>query len=167
MEEPQNKSILIGIAFLLPLMFIAVVFISSYVPSIRLSTDYNFVYATCSQGASPYYYNCSNYLHARYGVENGIIQELPIPPELDSDNDDIPDIDENYRTRLFIHDTDLDESREITLEEAQQLNLRDLITSQTAWRSNGSTLAAMVFSSSIAVHQITATTLLRGAHTRK
>ena len=129
MEEPRNKPILIGVAFLLPLMFIVIVFLSSYVPSIRLSTDYNFVYATCSEGIRPYYYNCSNYLNAKYAVENGTLQELPIPPELDSDNDDIPDINENYRTRLFIHNTELDESREITLDEARQLNLRDLITS--------------------------------------
>lgn len=129
MEEPKNKPILIGIAFLLPLVFVAIAFFSSYIPSISLSTDFNFVYATCSERASPNYYNCNNFLNARYNVENGIVQELPIPPEHDSDNDDIPDIDENYRIRLFVHDTELDESREVTLEEAQQLNIRDLITS--------------------------------------
>ena len=152
MEEPRNKPILIGVAFLLPLMFIVVVFLSSYVPSIRLSTDYNFVYATCSEGIRPYYYNCGNYLNARYGVENGTLQELPIPPELDSDNDDIPDINENYRTRLFIHDTELDESREITLDEVQQLNLRNLITSPDGvaveWEASGRNGFFLFYSSS-------------------
>lgn len=129
MEEQKNKPILVGVAFLLPLLFVAIVFFSAYIPSVTLSTDFNFVYATCNEGNNTYSYNCSNYLNNLYSVENGRLMELPVSAELDSDRDDIPDIDENYRTRLFIHDTELDESREVTLEEAQTLNLRDLITS--------------------------------------
>ncbi|NKB32380.1 MAG: hypothetical protein GKR91_04710 [Pseudomonadales bacterium] len=128
-EEKAGKPILVGVAFLLPLLFVGVVFLSSYIPSARLSTDYDFLYSTCSEGTSPYYYNCGNYLNNLYEVQNQTLIELPISADLDSDGDDIADVDENYRTRLFFHDTETNTSREITLEEAQQYNLRELITS--------------------------------------
>jgi hypothetical protein len=128
-EEKAAKPILIFVAFLLPLLFIGVVFISSYIPSARLSTDYNFVYTTCSDGTSPYGYNCGNYLNSLYEVQNQSLIELPISSSQDSDGDDVLDVDENYQTRLFIHDTDANTSREITFEEAQALSLRSLITS--------------------------------------
>lgn len=144
MKDSSGKPILIGIAFLLPLFFIAVVFFTSYIPSVRLSTEYDFIYATCSEGNNPYSFNCSNYLNNLYAVNDQELTVEIVPPNLDSDRDLIPDVDENYRTRLFIHDTDLNESREITLVEAQNFSLRELITSpddvavewQTS-RSNG------------------------------
>ena len=128
-QAPGNKPILVGIAFLLPLLFVGVVFVTSYIPSATLSTDYDFIYATCSEGNTPYSYNCSNYLNNLYGVEDGTLVERPVSAVLDSDRDEIPDIDENYRTRLFYHDTELNQSREITLDEARAFRLRDLITS--------------------------------------
>jgi len=129
MKDPSGKPILIGVAFLLPPFFIAVVFFISYIPSIRLSTDYDFVYATCSEGSNPYSYNCSNYLNSMYAVDSGTLRVETVPPDLDSDRDTIPDVDENYRTRLFFHDTEANESREITLQEAQNYGLSELITS--------------------------------------
>lgn len=128
-EEKTGKPILVGIAFLLPLLFVGVVFLSSYIPSARLSTDFDFVYATCNDGTTPYVYNCGNYLNNLYEVQNQTLMELPVSATLDSDRDDIPDIEENYRTRLFFHDNETNTSREITFEEAQQYELRDLITS--------------------------------------
>ncbi len=129
MEEKQKRAILLAVAFLLPLLFIMTVFITSYVPSVSLSTNYNFVYATCSEGSSPYSYYCSNFLHNRYQVENGQIVEQEIPEDLDSDGDGVLDVNENYRTRLFLHDTELNESEEISLVEAQRLRLDERITS--------------------------------------
>ena len=52
-----------------------------------------------------------------------------IDPTLDSDNDKIPDINENYTARIFLHDTEKNESKEITLEDAQKLTLNSLLTS--------------------------------------
>lgn len=129
MEEKQKRAILLAVAFLLPLLFIMTVFITSYVPSVSLSTNYNFVYATCSEGSSPYSYYCSNFLHNRYQVENGQIVEQEIPEDLDSDGDGVLDVNENYRTRLFLHNTELNESEEINLVEAQRLRLDERITS--------------------------------------
>ena len=131
MEEtkPNNKTILIVIAFLLPLLFVLIVLLTSYFPSARLVTQYDFVYATCSKGNSPYGYNCSNFLNNKFDVFNSRIIELELSPELDSDRDSVPDVAENYRTRLFIHDTDNNHSQEITLAQAQQYHLNPLISS--------------------------------------
>lgn len=62
-------------------------------------------------------------------VVNGSLVINDINPTLDSDNDGILDINENYSTRIFMHDTQKNESREITLEEAQGLSLNSLLTS--------------------------------------
>ncbi|MFM1896330.1 MAG: hypothetical protein RLZZ385_1404 [Pseudomonadota bacterium] len=129
MNEPDRKPIVVVIAFVLPLLFIAIIFLSTTLPAASLSTDYDFVYATCSEGNTPYNYNCSNYLNRLYRVVNGRLTEQAIPAELDSDNDGTADVLENYRTRLFLHDTGLDQSREITLQEAQSLPLHELLTS--------------------------------------
>lgn len=127
--EATGKPILIGIAFLLPLLFIGIVFLTSYIPSMRLSTEYDFVYATCSEGNNVYTHYCGNYLNSLYEIQGQTVAELAVPADLDSDGDDTPDIEENYRTRLFLHDTESNVSQEITFEEAQALQLRDLITS--------------------------------------
>ncbi len=129
MDEKRKRAILLGVAFLLPLIFIMVVFITSYVPSQSLTTEFDFVYATCTEGRSPYNYYCSNHLQNRYSVENGRIVENALPADLDSDNDGVPDIDENYSTRLFIHDTTLDLSEEVSLVEAQRLSIDERMTS--------------------------------------
>jgi len=129
MDENRKRAILLGVAFLLPLIFILVVFVTTYVPAQSLSTDFNFVYATCTEGRSPYSYYCSNHLQNRYDIENGRLIEKDLPADLDSDNDGVPDRDENYQTRLFIHDTALDLSEEISLIEAQRFNLEDRLTS--------------------------------------
>ena len=52
-----------------------------------------------------------------------------INPAQDSDKDGVPDINENYTARIFLHNTKKNESREITLEEAQTLTLNGLLTS--------------------------------------
>ena len=71
------------------------------------------------------YNNCNNYIQKRYSVVNNKIVINNIDPTLDSDNDKIPDINENYTTRIVLHDTEKNESREITFEEAQILTLNN------------------------------------------
>lgn len=129
MDEKRKRAILLGVAFLLPLIFIMVVFITSYVPSQSLSTEFNFVYATCSEGRSPYSYYCSSHLQNRFSIENGRVIENDLPADLDSDNDGVADRDENYSVRLFVHDTTLDQSEEISLVEAQRLSVDAKMTS--------------------------------------
>ncbi len=129
MEEKQKRAILLGVAFLLPLIFILIVFVTTYIPASTLQTSFNFVYATCNQGSAPYTYYCSNHLNSRYEVKNGRVIELELPNDLDSDGDGVVDNDENYRTRLFLHDTSSNISEEISLIEAQRLTLDERITS--------------------------------------
>ena len=129
MADVKKNQLLIVVAFLLPMLFLGVVLIVSVIPSATLSTDYDFLYATCSDGSPPYSYNCRPYLASRFGVENGRLVERPVPADLDSDRDTIPDVLENYRARLFIHDTEANQSREVSQQEAEQLELLDLLTS--------------------------------------
>ena len=141
MEEKQQRKTLLAVAFMLPLVFIAVVFVTSYIPSAGLTSNFNFVYATCSQGQSTYNYYCSNHLLNLYDIENGRLLEQDIPADLDSDNDGVMDINENYQARLFLHDTANNESEEITFEQAQALTLDERITSPDGvaveWEYNG------------------------------
>ena len=129
MENSTNKPILIGIAFALPLLFIGVIVLTTTIPSSRLTTEYDFVYATCNEGQNVYSYNCSGYLNQYYDVVDGTLTIKVVPEDSDSDRDLIPDVKENYRTRLFVHDVDTNQSREITFDEVQSYSLRDLITS--------------------------------------
>ncbi len=129
MDQTRQRTVLLAVAFLLPLIFIMVVFASTYIPSSQLQTDYDFVYARCMENGSPGSFYCSNYLQNLYQVENGRLQELAIPEDLDSDNDGVLDINENYRTRLFLHDTDSNTSDELPLTDVQQLQLIDEIVS--------------------------------------
>lgn len=129
MAEVKKNYLLIVVAFLLPMIFLGVVLIVSVIPSATLSTDYDFLYATCSEGSGPYSYNCRPYLASRFGIDNGRLIERPVPADQDSDRDTIPDVEENYRARLFIHDTETNQSREISQQEAEGLQLLDLQTS--------------------------------------
>jgi len=125
-----KKNFALLLAFILPIALIAVVALSTYLPSLFLSTKYNFVYTSCTDGTNYYYsYNCDNYLQKRFSVIGGKVIANDVDSALDSDRDGIPDINENYAARIFLHDTEKNESREITLEEAQALTLNDLLTS--------------------------------------
>ena len=129
MKEFLKKNFAIVLAFVLPVALIAIIALSTYLPSLFLSTDYNFVYSSCTDGTNYYPYHCNNYLQKRYSVINGKIVVNSIDPTQDSDKDGVPDINENYTARIFLHDTKKNESREITLEEAQLLSLNGLLTS--------------------------------------
>lgn len=129
MKEFIKKNLIILIAFMLPVALITIVALSTYLPSLFLSTNYNFVYSSCTDGRNYYSYRCDNYLQKRYTVVNNNLIVNSTDPTQDSDNDGIPDINENYTARIFLHDTAKNESREITLQEAQTLTLNSLLTS--------------------------------------
>ena len=130
MKEFIKRNFAILFAFILPIVLIIVVALSTYLPSLFLSTDYNFVYTSCTDGTNYYYsYNCDNYLQKRYSVVNNKFTVNTVDPVQDSDKDKIPDIKENYAARIFLHDTKKNESREITLAEAEALMLNSLLTS--------------------------------------
>lgn len=123
----QNFAILL--AFILPLVFIVGVALSVYLPLASLSTNYNFVYSSCFGGTDYYSYQCDRYLQNRYSVVNGKIVLNTIGPKQDSDKNGVFDVNETYTARLFLHDTQKNESKEITLKEAQTLTLDNLLTS--------------------------------------
>lgn len=129
MKEFLKKNFAILLAFILPIALIAIVALSTYIPSLFLSTDYNFIYSSCTDGANYYSYRCDNYLQKRYSVVNNKLVANYIDPAQDSDKDGVPDINENYTARIFLHDTKKNESREITLEKAQTMALNGLLTS--------------------------------------
>jgi hypothetical protein len=117
------------LAFALPILLIVIIALSIYLPATFLSTDYNFIYTSCTVGTNYSYSHCNNYLQKRYSVSNGELVVNTVNPAQDSDKDGVPDIEEGYDARIFLHDTDKNESREITLEEAQLLKLNGLLTS--------------------------------------
>ncbi len=129
MKEFIKKNLALLLAFILPIILIAIVALSTYLPSLFLSTSYNFVYSSCTDGTNYYSYRCDNYLQKRYSVVDNKLIINDIDPTQDSDNNGTPDINENYTARIFLHDTKNNESREITLEEAQTLTFNSLITS--------------------------------------
>lgn len=128
MKEFIKKNFAILLAFILPIALIIIVALSTYIPSLFLSTNYNFVYTSCTEGRG-YYPYCDNYLQQRYSVTDSKLIINPIDPTLDSNRDGVLDINENYTARIFLHNTKKNESREITLEEAQTLTLSSLLTS--------------------------------------
>jgi len=130
MKDFLKKNFALVIAFSLPVLLIVGISLSAYLPSLFISTDYNFVYSSCADGSNNYYsYKCDNYLLKRYSVVDGQLVVNDVDQTQDSDNDGIPDIKEGYIARLFLHNTKSNETREITLEEAESLNLNELITS--------------------------------------
>ncbi|OHA26913.1 MAG: hypothetical protein A3C06_02200 [Candidatus Taylorbacteria bacterium RIFCSPHIGHO2_02_FULL_46_13] len=129
MKEFLRKNFVIILAFTLPVLLIVVVALSTYLPSLFLSTDYNFVYTSCTDGRNYYPYRCDGYLQKRYIVVGNKLVVNPVDMTLDSNKDGVPDFSEKYTDRIFLHDTKKNESREITLEEAQTMTLNSLLTS--------------------------------------
>lgn len=123
-----KKNFAILLAFALPILLIAVVALSAYLPSLFLSTRYDFVYSTCTDGSNSYPYRCNEYLRQRYGVvDNALAVNAVDMTELKKD---FPQgATPQYANRIFFHDTKKNESREITLAEAQALKLDGLLTS--------------------------------------
>ena len=129
-----KKNFVIILAFALPVIFVVLVAVGSYLPSWLVSTNYDFIYATCGDGKNYYSYDvrCSNYLQKLYTVQDGqlIINEVDSSWYLDNEGKPIPENERgNYTARLFWHDTEKNESQEITSTEAQTFQLNPLLTS--------------------------------------
>lgn len=139
-----KKNLILILAFALPLVFIIGVAISVKLSANKPTTTYNFIYATCSDGVNypgPY---CQAYLNKRYAVEDGkiVVHEVSTSTlsgeGLDIKMAQVEDSgDYNYTSRLFLHDTDTNESREVTLEEAETLTLNSLSTSPDGFTISG------------------------------
>lgn len=129
MKDFLKKNFAVLLAFILPIALITAVALSTYLPSFFLSTDYNFIYTSCTDGRYYYSYPCNNYLQKRYLVVDNKLVLNPVDTTVDSDKNGVPDFSEKYTDRIFLHDTKKNESREITLGEAQSMTLNGLLTS--------------------------------------
>lgn len=131
MKEVFKKNFAVIVAFLLPLVLIIVVALSVYIPSLFISTKYNFVYTTCSYEDSYSPYNCNyyNYNQKRYSVENGRFVIPEIDPNQDLDKNGIPDEKQGGLPRIFMYNTKTHESKEITVGEASSFKYSSLLTS--------------------------------------
>lgn len=127
MKEFIQKNWLVVTAFALPLLFILGVAVSVSLPGIK--TEYNFIYASCGNGTN-YVYDCNYYLPQKYKIENGKLVIKELDRNADFNGDGIKDqiAMAAIADRIFYHDNATNESREITLEEAQALNLTGLLT---------------------------------------
>ncbi|MDD3896512.1 MAG: hypothetical protein PHU04_01520 [Candidatus Peribacteraceae bacterium] len=129
MPDFLQKNFALVLAFVLPMLLIVLVALSTYLPSLFLSTDYNFLYASCTNGRDPYPYRCDDYLQRRFTVTDGRLSVHTVDGTVDTDKDGVPDSNDQYTERIFFHDTAKNESREITLAEAQAMTLNTLLTS--------------------------------------
>ncbi|MBI4118157.1 MAG: hypothetical protein HY455_01275 [Parcubacteria group bacterium] len=129
MKDFVKQNFALVLAFALPLALITIIAVGAYLPSLFLSTDHNFVYASCVDGSEYRPQPCDKYLQQRYSVGEGSLVVNNIDPNQDLDKNGVLDVKESYTARLFLHDTKTNESREITIEEAKQLTLNNLLTS--------------------------------------
>jgi hypothetical protein len=129
MKEFIKKNFTIVLAFLLPILLIIIVALITYLPSLSIKTNYNFIYTSCTDGQNYYPYNCNNYMQKRYSVADDKLVVMDVDLTVDSDRNGVPDYKEKYSDRIFLHDTLKNESREISLKEAQTMTLNDLLTS--------------------------------------
>lgn len=125
-----KENLALVFAFTLPVLVIIVVAVSAYVPALFLSTDYDFIYVTCDDSTTyrPAY-NCQDYLQQRYSVVGGQLSISEVDLAVSEEYPAVSDIDQYYEARIFLHNTEKNESREITLAEALTQNINPLITS--------------------------------------
>lgn len=126
MKEFLKKNFTLLLAFALPILLIIVVVITTYLPSLFIKTNYDFVYLTCSENGNYYMYNCGSYLQKKYSVVNDAIVVNKIDTTQEANKDFKDGV---YSERIFLHDTETNESREISLKDAQALKLSNLLTS--------------------------------------
>ncbi len=122
MKRFIKQNFIIILAFLLPVIILVGITASVYLPSFFLSTDYDFIYLSCSSNNSR---NCDNYIKDRYKITNGkmVINENKLP--LDADKDGMADVS----IHIFLHNAKNNNSQELLLREVKKLSLSDLLTS--------------------------------------
>ena len=125
---------LVILAFALPILLVIGIALSAYWPAWSLSTEYDFVYATCGsnyQSSYPYNYDCVNYLSNYYQIKNGKLTTIEVKPLGPPPPKEPAEVSKPYTppaTHLFLHRSQRNEGREITLAEAQTLKLNELLT---------------------------------------
>lgn len=129
MKDFIKKNFSVLLAFVLPVLLIVIVALSTYIPSMFVSTKYNFVYVSCDNLGGYYPYRCDTFLQKRYTVVDGKFAVNPVDMTKYLEKGGVVDPKGQYDARIFLHDTEKNESREISLTEAQTLALSGLVTS--------------------------------------
>ncbi|MEX2052369.1 MAG: hypothetical protein WD991_01575 [Candidatus Paceibacterota bacterium] len=128
MKKFIKENIVLVMAFAVPVLLIVAVALSTYLPSLFLKTEYDFIYTTCANNSGYTYYACPN-LSTLYTVVGNKLVVNPGSADMDQNKNGTPDIQEGYTFRIFLHDTTRNESREITQYDAGLLLLSPLLTS--------------------------------------
>lgn len=129
MSEFIKKNWVVLVAFLLPVMLILGVTLFLYLPALTVKSDYNFIYATCFDGTYYYGSDCGTLLRQRYTVVNNRIVYNNTPLDVDVYGNKRP-VPLNLETRVFVHNTKTNTSKEISVSELQYSVLAsDLLTS--------------------------------------
>lgn len=129
MKQSLKQHGIVIIAFLLPVVFVAGVVLFTYIPNAFVSSNYNFIYSFCYTGDDFYSRGCEAFSRDYLIVSDGRLVENLSALRQDVDNDGIRNEDENYDVRVFLHDTQTNRSKEISLEEAKTYSLDSLVTS--------------------------------------
>lgn len=109
MDLKKNATLIIGIA--IPVIMIILVAVSIYIPPLFMHPKYNFLYVSGDEYNSEYTYHISGGTLVKEKKER-------------NKNDDYGYNRSSYREqKLFLHDTQKNESREISYEEARGLKL--------------------------------------------
>ncbi len=107
----KNLPLIIGIA--LPIIFILIISVIIFTPSLSIKPSHNFIYTTENQ----YYYGYDQGYKNMYKIENGrvALEPLPVRPTPYVYKGDMP--------TLYIYDVRTDSSHQISFSEAQSLSL--------------------------------------------
>jgi len=123
--EYIKKHLVVIVAILVPVIFLVVVALFVYVPNRSVKTDYDFVYMTCDGDMYAYKnIDCYGYMRSSYKVKEGKI--VYTEPDIKSEFYVAKD---TAVVRIFVHNTEINESREIALEDAVKLKLNSLSVS--------------------------------------
>ncbi|MFA6584724.1 MAG: hypothetical protein WCS77_10540 [Elusimicrobiaceae bacterium] len=114
----RNISLVIGLA--IPIVMILLVAGSIYLPGLFTKPHVNFLYASGNDSSDSYYYSNGQ----QYAVRSNTLIETPIRQHENTDQLPVP-----MDTKLYIYDVAKNEAREISFEEAKNLNLDSNIIS--------------------------------------
>lgn len=128
MKNLFKDNFVIILSFSLPLFFIIFFALSIYLHSFFVFSNYNFVYAAC---VNDYSYLCVDYLKKSYSVIGGKIVLNAVDKKENLREGEV------YLIRIFLHDTKKNQSREISLDEAQKFRLSSLLTSPDGFNVTG------------------------------
>ncbi len=145
MKEFIKHNTLVLVAFVLPLLLIFFVAGSVLLSSARISTEYNFLYATCQTAVGTPRFLCGEFLEKSLSVQEGalIIKDIDVA-SLGSARRFAEPTSENLSLTMhvFLHTTEKNVSAEISLEEAQGFVLDEKITSPDGITFSGHTVSS-------------------------